>query len=813
MRILEKLFILTAAVLLASVSFSSCTQDALFDDPALEKEALESISAPGEDEGMIAFLSGQVSVKAGSSWDQAAIGDTVAANNRIRTGAASFCELLFGDHTVVRIEEKTILHLKTVTASENKVKVDAGLDAGSILCKVKRLGPEGEFAVQTPSVVVGVRGTEFYVRASEDGSLEAAVREGSLRIYPAALHPEKAETELPDADRVTSLFAEKLREKGIEIPAGEEIRIDREAGEELRKKNREIEEILDTVKDERLEGETAISELSSSLETAGDTLAQVSKKTPLSDENLRVLKKLDDVEGLALSKGVSNFVRLAITSDPESASVTLNGKKRGVTPYAGVFGAGKEVTFELEKEGFVPKRFSLTTEGGEDMIINVTLKEGDAVEEEKAAAAEPAEEIPEEPVPEPPEEVIKEEVEESVLEKRIELQVDVEPGDAEVLRDGKVVGRGGFAGIFSPGDTVELVFRHELYEKKKEVVELGEEDRRVAVSLELKPVVRTFPVFEAGVASVQTLGRDIFLMDTAGNAALVTAEGEIISKFSTGIAPSREGYPALHQGKVFQVGNGRLVVGDVEEGAVLFEQEVGMNEQFSFGRRVVILEGKGIFPGAGSITFFDLETGEILDDVHIAQGMRMVPVSVGENIVTVNRKGQILVLDSKGEYEDILPTTVLGGGNIFCCCDTPRIYAVDDKGFAVCADIEEGRLIWESGKVPIAGKEPAHYSIEIGEKLLYLFEGNDFVPLSLETGETVSQPIGGIPVPPLYHRGNIYACSSKGTLMVLNSETGNLRAETKLQEKISAKPALAGSFIILGTAGGNAVVVNPGAYE
>jgi outer membrane protein assembly factor BamB len=115
--------------------------------------------------------------------------------------------------------------------------------------------------------------------------------------------------------------------------------------------------------------------------------------------------------------------------------------------------------------------------------------------------------------------------------------------------------------------------------------------------------------------------------------------------------------------------------------------------------------------------------------------------------------------------------------------------------------------------VPIAGKEPAHYSIEIGEKLLYLFEGNDFVPLSLETGETVSQPIGGIPVPPLYHRGNIYACSSKGTLMVLNSETGNLRAETKLQEKISAKPALAGSFIILGTAGGNAVVVNPGAYE
>ncbi len=65
--------------------------------------------------------------------------------------------------------------------------------------------------------------------------------------------------------------------------------------------------------------------------------------------------------------------------------------KQGITPYAGVFETGKEVTFELKKEELVPKRFSFTTEGGEDMIINVILKEGDSVEEEKAAAAEPAE--------------------------------------------------------------------------------------------------------------------------------------------------------------------------------------------------------------------------------------------------------------------------------------------------------------------------------------------------------------------------------------------------------------------------------------
>jgi outer membrane protein assembly factor BamB len=487
----------------------------------------------------------------------------------------------------------------------------------------------------------------------------------------------------------------------------------------------------------------------------------------------------------------------------------LNGRKEGQTPFSGVFESGRELSFSLTKEGFRPQEFTVTTAAGENILFTVTLESTDsddgrqrertaeqektsrraaAVSTEKAASA----------------------VEES---KKVDVTVTVVPESAEIFMNGSAVGTGSFTGTYAPGEVLQVRLEEELYEAREETLRVAASGNEYAFSLSLKPVARTFRGITETPVYLTVWNGNLVVLGGRGEAAVLTAEGRIISSFTTGIGPDPEGPPTIAAGRLMQIGSDRLVVADLGSGGIILQQKVGGAEQFPYGRRITSLGGSALFPGTDSITFVSLSEGSVIDDVQIAQGMRMVPVKLGENIITVNRKGQILVLDPTGAYEDILPTTNLGRGNVFSEAISPRIYLADDRGMAACADISSGTVLWETQRLSIASSDAGHYTLIPFGGLVFVYHNGTVLPLSASSGQPVMQAVGGLSVPPLVHQGLLYLCTTNRKVAVVNPASAERVSEADLPGIVTAAPVVSGGFIYAGLDDGRIAVINPEALK
>lgn len=114
-----------------------------------------------------------------SAWKDVRSGETVRMGDTIRTGAGSFAELS-ADGSVIRIQPKTTVKLGQ-NLVQGKPQGSISLFIGSVSCRMQKLKKSGGgYNVATPSSVCAVRGTEFDVAASADGSTVLQVTEGAV---------------------------------------------------------------------------------------------------------------------------------------------------------------------------------------------------------------------------------------------------------------------------------------------------------------------------------------------------------------------------------------------------------------------------------------------------------------------------------------------------------------------------------------------------------------------------------------------------------------------------------------------------------
>jgi ABC-type glycerol-3-phosphate transport system substrate-binding protein len=142
-------------------------------------EPLRPLVSPKPTEGIVISVSGGVQVSSGTTWVDVEPGDTVGAGATIRTDADGYCELQFGGTLSVRVEPETQFRCGSVAVGA-KTAVSGELTAGAILAKVKKLSGS-DLQVRTSSTVVGVRGTAFKVRVSDDVTT-VTVREGTVSV-------------------------------------------------------------------------------------------------------------------------------------------------------------------------------------------------------------------------------------------------------------------------------------------------------------------------------------------------------------------------------------------------------------------------------------------------------------------------------------------------------------------------------------------------------------------------------------------------------------------------------------------------------
>jgi hypothetical protein len=139
---------------------------------ALAALATLALSSDAWADAIARQVSGQVEIGRGTPpvWTPLAVGAHVAPDEKIRTGADGRVELAV-DAGTLRVHENSLLSLPAATPDADRVVLESGR---SLFDVIRREGHR--FEVDTPTVVVSVKGTRFGVETGADSGVVAVYR-------------------------------------------------------------------------------------------------------------------------------------------------------------------------------------------------------------------------------------------------------------------------------------------------------------------------------------------------------------------------------------------------------------------------------------------------------------------------------------------------------------------------------------------------------------------------------------------------------------------------------------------------------------
>ena len=134
--------------------------------------------------GQVTACTGEVELKRAKEtvWAKAQLNMPVYFGDHIRTGKASKVTITFTDQSLLEIQSDTRVALNTIISPVEK-KNSVLLFFGRIWSKLrKRIVQMRGYEVQTPTAVLGVRGTEFEAASYEDGTTIVRVDSGEVVV-------------------------------------------------------------------------------------------------------------------------------------------------------------------------------------------------------------------------------------------------------------------------------------------------------------------------------------------------------------------------------------------------------------------------------------------------------------------------------------------------------------------------------------------------------------------------------------------------------------------------------------------------------
>jgi hypothetical protein len=169
------------------------------------RSSLQRPAAPGL-AAEVVFTSGDVQGQRQGAWSSLVVGAKLMQGDSVKVGAASECQLRMAGMAVMSIRENTRVSLDSLSLSGNGSQVKIGLEAGTLLSKVRKLTGTDSYSVRTLTAVGGVRGTEFGVTVTAQGGTLIAVKDGTVTVLPAAFDPEAlralAAASVPELEQV-----------------------------------------------------------------------------------------------------------------------------------------------------------------------------------------------------------------------------------------------------------------------------------------------------------------------------------------------------------------------------------------------------------------------------------------------------------------------------------------------------------------------------------------------------------------------------------------------------------------------------------
>ncbi|MDC7221411.1 MAG: FecR domain-containing protein [Spirochaetales bacterium] len=141
-----------------------------------EPEDLPPVKISGKDV-FITGISGEVYIIRNDRIINADIGDPLKEGDVLKVVDQSYCQIQFSDRGTAGLDSNTVMLMKKLVNAQKDMQIRTEVLMGSMLYRVNHLTETDEFKVEADGVLYDVKGTEFLVSSTADGTL-LAVEEG-----------------------------------------------------------------------------------------------------------------------------------------------------------------------------------------------------------------------------------------------------------------------------------------------------------------------------------------------------------------------------------------------------------------------------------------------------------------------------------------------------------------------------------------------------------------------------------------------------------------------------------------------------------
>ena len=205
----------------------------------------------------LADFEGQVSIqKAGEAdWLPVEKGMPLENQDRLKTGNDGYAEILYDDGSLVKMEENSEITLEEVSADYKSKKITSKVSLwfGRLLLNIAKFThSQSRFTVKTPTVVAGVRGTEFVVESLTEEQSDVGVIEGEVGVEGLDEQGKSVESSKVILKPGFQTSAFKFKKPGMPIPLKEQMLSHAVKIELLRKKAIDIRQNLPKIMENRI---------------------------------------------------------------------------------------------------------------------------------------------------------------------------------------------------------------------------------------------------------------------------------------------------------------------------------------------------------------------------------------------------------------------------------------------------------------------------------------------------------------------------------------------------------------------------------
>jgi outer membrane protein assembly factor BamB len=698
-------------------------------------------------EGFVTFLSGMAEVRhePEPAWLVLDVDDSVIGNDRVKTGQESFCEVQFTEFGIIRIQQETEVLLKSIFLKEEKNKVRVKLNKGNVLCKIDKLRKGEEFQVETGTVLAGVRGTEFMVREIGGGKTVVAVNEGSVSVVPNEIAEKISSIE-------SGLRTETAKEVLKEVTASEIMVTDQK---ELVIERQQVEEAVREFEKFALSIEKQIKEIDrKAVDMEKKEQLIEAKPEERTNKNLREVEELkEDIramkEDMADSTQEVNTEIKDIIENIEPVSSSSKRELREIKEMQPLDFVVASKLVEREKE----------TEPSGPMYSKVTI--------------------------------------------------EVEPRDARIFVNGRDAGRGVSSGLYQPGTRITVRVIRQGYKTAERVLVVPTADQQtISIRLESPVQWRYREENDYFVRKPALSENRIVLASGAGKLLCLGEKGDRIWSVSTANKPNENSMPILAARRVLFSGMSELVMVELETGEVLNRMPLpkDMYPGHLFGSPSVPFAQSILFPASDRLLLLDRETLRQQRSIPVEESGLGSPSPYGDRLVTVNERGELLLLDpDSGNVELRLETGAFQMVGASPSVVGSRVVFGDNAGTVVLADLEQRKVLWERS-VGTERSKSLHQDVVVGNEAVYPYTGESLYALSLKEGKQLFDSVRAT-CNPLYREGMLYFGDPDSSLVVMDGKTGRIVKRYSLDSPITLMPAWHKGNLVVATRSGTVYMI------